>query len=284
MTKIIDGKTIAAAIREQIKIEVKEFEAKKGKKPKLAVIFVGDDPASQVYVRNKEKGCADVGMLSEVRRLPSSTKEAELLDSIRQLNNDENVHGILVQIPLPGNLDESIAINAIEPRKDVDGLNTINMGKLLKGEKDGFMPCTAQGVIDLILSTGVELKGKEAVVVGRSNIVGKPTAIMLLQNNATVTVCHSKTNDMGGVIRRAEILVVAVGSPGIVHREMIREGAIVIDVGISRVGEKLVGDVDFEGAKGRAGFITPVPGGVGPMTIARLLKNTLKAAKLLTAY
>lgn len=283
MVTIVDGKALGGEIRQRVKQQVVELKQRRGIKPKLVVILVGEDPASQVYVRNKERGCLDVGMLSEVRRLPAGTKEKVLIDNIIQLNDDKGVHGILVQLPLPDGLSEIRAINAIDPRKDVDGLHPINMGKLLKGEDDGFIPCTAQGVIDLILSTGIDVKGKEAVVVGRSNIVGKPTALLLLQRHATVTICHSRTTDLGKVIRRADILVAAVGSPGLVQGDMIKEGAVVIDVGTSRVGEKLVGDVDYVSAKEKAGYLTPVPGGVGPMTIARLLSNTLRAAELLSS-
>ncbi len=283
MAQIIDGKLVAAKIRDEVREEVKRFVVKKGVAPKLTVVLVGDDPASQIYVRNKERGCADVGMTSEVRRLPAATKQSELIDVVRQLNGDRSVHGILVQLPLPSGLDERVVLDEIDPRKDVDGLHPLNMGKLLKGDESGFVACTPQGIIELILSTGTEIQGKEAVVVGRSNIVGKPVAILLMQRNATVTVCHSRTRDLGEVTRRADILVAAVGSPQIVHGTMIKPGAVIIDVGTNRVGEKLVGDVDFQSALERAEFITPVPGGVGPMTIALLLKNTLKAARLLTA-
>ena len=283
MAQIIDGKMIAAKIREQLKIEAVEFSGRRGVQPKLTVLLVGDDPASQVYVRNKERGCAEVGIASEVRRLPSSIKQNELIELVRRLNNDKTVHGILLQLPLPAGLNERPILDEIDPRKDVDGLHPMNMGKLLKGDETGFVPCTPQGVIELILSTGTEIAGKEAVVVGRSNIVGKPMALLLLQKNATVTVCHSKTKPLGLVVKRADILVAAVGSPRIITGEMIKPGAVIVDVGTNRVGEKLVGDVDFEAAKEQAGFITPVPGGVGPMTIALLLRNTLKAARLLAS-
>ena len=283
MVQIIDGKAIAAKIREQVRLDATKLSAERGIQPKLTVLLVGDDPASQVYVRNKERGCAEVGIASEVRRLPSSIKQKELIEIVKQLNNDNTVHGILIQLPLPPGLKEQPILDEIDPRKDVDGLHPMNMGKLLKGDDSGFVPCTPQGVIELILSTGTEIAGKEAVVIGRSNIVGKPMALLLLQKNATVTVCHSKTKDLGAVIRRAEILVSAVGSPRLVTGEMVKPGAVIVDVGTNRVDEKWVGDVDFDSAKERAGFITPVPGGVGPMTIALLLKNTLKAARLLTS-
>lgn len=280
MVQMIDGKAIAKRIREEVAAEVANLKQNFGVTPKLSVVLVGDDPASQMYVRNKEKACAEVGISSEVRRIPASIKGKELMDIVRQLNQDRSVHGILVQLPLPGGIDEAKIIEEVSPAKDVDGLHPLNMGKLLKGENPRFIPCTPQGVIELILSTGIEIKGKEAVVVGRSNIVGKPVAILLLQRHATVTICHSRTCNLGEVTRRADILIAAVGSPNLIHGDMIKEGAVVVDVGINRVGEKLVGDVDFESARERAGYLTPVPGGVGPMTIAMLLKNTLTAAKL----
>lgn len=283
MAQIIDGKLVAARLRDEIRVEVKRFKTKPGLTPKLTVVLVGDDPASQIYVRNKERGCQDVGMVSEVQRLPASIKQGELIEIVRQLNADRSVHGILVQLPLPAGLDERVVLDEIDPRKDVDGLHPLNMGKLLKGDESGFIACTPQGIIELILSTGTEIQGKEAVVVGRSNIVGKPVSILLMQRNATVTVCHSRTRDLAEVTRRADILVAAVGSPQIIHGTMIKPGALIIDVGTNRVGEKLVGDVDFQSAQERAEFITPVPGGVGPMTIALLLRNTLKAARLLAA-
>ena len=283
MAKIIDGKSVALKVKEEVGEGVRKLVAEKGITPKLTVVLVGEDPASQVYVRNKERGCAEVGMISEVRRLPSATRQDELVEIVSQLNADRSVHGILVQLPLPKGLKEQPLLDGIDPRKDVDGLNPINMGKLLKGDESGFVACTPQGIIELILSTGTEIQGREAVVVGRSNIVGKPVAILLLQKNATVTVCHSRTRDLGEITRRADILVAAVGSPRIIQGKMIKEGAVIIDVGTNRVGEKLVGDVDFQSAQERAGFITPVPGGVGPMTIALLMKNTLKAARLLAS-
>jgi methylenetetrahydrofolate dehydrogenase (NADP+) / methenyltetrahydrofolate cyclohydrolase len=281
MAQIIDGKEIAAKVREEVKEGVRKLISKTRVTPKLTVVLVGDDPASQIYVRNKERGCSDVGIISEVRRMPPTTKQAELINVVKRLNQDKSVHGILVQLPLPAGLKEQAVLDEIDPRKDVDGLHPLNMGKLLKGDDSGFVACTPQGIIELILSTGTEIQGKEAVVVGRSNIVGKPVAILLLQRNATVTMCHSRTKDLGEVTRRADILIAAVGSPQIIHGAMIKQGALIVDVGTNRVSEKLVGDVDFRSAEERAGFITPVPGGVGPMTIAFLLKNTLKAARLL---
>jgi len=279
MVKIIDGKGIALKIREGLAEEVTKLKAAKGITPKLCVVLVGDDAASQVYVRSKEKACVAAGMEEETRRLPSTIKQKELEDIVRSLNKDESVHGILVQLPLPKGLDAISVLNQISPEKDVDGLHPLNMGKLLRGENPLFVPCTPQGIMDLILSTGIEIRGKEAVVVGRSNIVGKPIALLLLQKHATVTICHSRTKDLGEVVRRADILVASVGSPRIIHGNMIKEDAVVIDVGVNRVEGKLVGDVDFDAAKEKAAYITPVPGGVGPMTIAMLLKNTLKAAQ-----
>jgi methylenetetrahydrofolate dehydrogenase (NADP+)/methenyltetrahydrofolate cyclohydrolase len=279
MAEIIDGRSIAKRVRAEVAGEVKKLKQEKGLVPKLCVILVGDDPASQVYVRNKEKACAEAGISSETRRYPSTVKEGQLVNAVSELNNDPAVHGILVQLPLPKHINEKKVLNDVLPEKDVDGLHPFNMGKLLKSEDPLFIPCTPQGIVELILSTGVEIRGKEVVVVGRSNIVGKPISLLLLQRHATVTICHSRTRDLGEVTRRADILVASVGSPAIVHGDMVKDGSVVIDVGVNRLAEKLVGDVDFESAKARAAHITPVPGGVGPMTIAMLLKNTLKAAK-----
>jgi methylenetetrahydrofolate dehydrogenase (NADP+)/methenyltetrahydrofolate cyclohydrolase len=279
MGKIIDGKARALEIREMLAKEVAELKTRKGIVPKLCVVLVGDDPASQVYVRNKEKACEKAGMISETHRLPATIKQSNLINLVKKLNNDSTVHGILVQLPLPIGLDPIAALNEISPEKDVDGLHPMNMGKLLRGEDPAFISCTPQGILDLILSTGTEIKGKKAVIVGRSNIVGKPIALLLLQNHATVTICHSRTPDLGAEVKIADILVASVGCPGIIRGEMVKKGSIVIDVGVNRVGDKLQGDVDFDGAKERAAYITPVPGGVGPMTIAMLLKNTLLGAK-----
>ncbi|MDD4178792.1 MAG: bifunctional methylenetetrahydrofolate dehydrogenase/methenyltetrahydrofolate cyclohydrolase FolD [Candidatus Margulisbacteria bacterium] len=280
MVEIINGKRLAEEVRMSVKGEVEAMAAKGRRRPKLSVILVGDDPASQTYVRNKERACKEVGMESEIIRLPADAKQKELLAQITRLNNDKNVDGVLVQLPIPKGLNEVEAVNAVLAEKDVDGLNPVNMGRLVKGEDPMFVSCTPQGIMEMIKTTGVEIKGKEAVVVGRSNIVGKPVAMLLLHQHATVTICHSRTKDLGEVTRRADILIAAVGSPGIIHGSMVKEGALVIDVGTNRVGEKLVGDVDYESAKNRAAFISPVPGGVGPMTIAMLLRNTLKAAQL----
>jgi len=280
MAQVIDGRAIARRIRGEVAHGVSELRARRKIVPKLSVVLVGDDPASGIYVRNKERACEEVGISTETRRIPASIKQDELNDIVKQLNEDKTVSGILVQLPLPGHIDVIEVINSISPEKDVDGLHPLNMGKLLKGENPLFVPCTPQGVMELVLSTGLDIKGAEAVVVGRSNIVGKPVSLLLLQNHATVTICHSRTRDLGEVTRRAEILVAAVGSPAIIRGDMIKVGAMVIDVGMNRVGEKLIGDVDFGTAKEVASYITPVPGGVGPMTIAMLLKNTLKAAGL----
>jgi methylenetetrahydrofolate dehydrogenase (NADP+)/methenyltetrahydrofolate cyclohydrolase len=279
MAQIIDGKGIAAGIRQELSEEVKSFREERKIVPKLCVVLVGEDPASQVYVRNKEKACVSVGMEGETRRIPASIKQAQLIELVRSINNDKNVHGLLVQLPLPKELDPIAVLDEISPEKDVDGLHPLNMGKLLRGERPMHVPCTPQGIMELILSTGIEIKGKEAVVVGRSNIVGKPISLLLLGKHATVTICHSRTRDLGEVTRRADILVASVGSPRIIQGDMVKEGAIVIDVGMNRLAEKLVGDVDFDAAKEKAAFITPVPGGVGPMTIAMLLRNTLNAAR-----
>jgi methylenetetrahydrofolate dehydrogenase (NADP+)/methenyltetrahydrofolate cyclohydrolase len=241
-------------------------------------VLVGDDPASHIYVSNKEKACAEVGIISDAHKLPANTKESDLMNLVDKLNKDKTVHGILVQLPMPDHIVEENVINSISPAKDVDGLSISNMGLLVKGEGDPLIPCTPQGVMDLIHSTGIEVKGKHAVVVGRSNLVGKPAAILLLREHATVTQCHSRTVDLGFVTRQADILVAATGKPKMITADMIKPGAVVIDVGTVRTATGLSGDVDFEKAKDVAGFITPVPGGVGPMTIAMLLKNTLKAA------
>ncbi|MEW6242741.1 MAG: bifunctional methylenetetrahydrofolate dehydrogenase/methenyltetrahydrofolate cyclohydrolase FolD [Bacillota bacterium] len=277
MARIIDGKAIAEEIRAEFVEEVRRIQSEKGITPGLAVILVGQDPASKTYVRNKERACQNVGIYSEVHRLPEETSQDEVLGLIRRLNQDPNIHGILVQLPLPEHIDETACINAIVPEKDVDGFHPINVGKLTIGEKC-FVPCTPAGVIELLDRVGVELKGKEACVVGRSNIVGKPVSLLLLQRHATVTICHSRTRNLGEVTRRADVLVVAVGKPEMVRGDMVKEGAVVIDVGVNSVDGKLVGDVEFATAFERASAITPVPGGVGPMTITMLLKNTIQAA------
>lgn len=280
MAVIINGKEVSASIRREIKEKTQEFINEKGYAPGLAVIIVGEDPASQVYVNNKHKACLEVGFLSEVYRLPAETTMDELLSLVDKLNNDEKIHGILCQLPLPKHLNEEQVILRINPDKDVDAFHPINTGKIMIGNNN-FVPCTPAGVMKLIESTGTDICGKECVVVGRSNIVGKPQAMLLLQKNGTVTICHSKTRDLKEVTKRADILVVAVGIPNFITGDMIKEGAIVMDVGINRTAEgKLTGDVDFESAEKVASYITPVPGGVGPMTITMLLENTLTAAKI----
>lgn len=276
--RIIDGKALSQKILDSVKQEVESL-SKSGKPiPGLTVILVGEDPASKIYVRNKERACQAVGIDSNIITLEEKTSEEELLYIIDTLNNDDKVHGILVQLPLPPHINECKVIEAISPSKDVDGFHPINRGRLLTGE-DCLEPCTPKGIIHLIKSTGVDITGKHAVVIGRSNNVGKPAALMLLRNNATVTVAHTRTLDLPSVASTADILVVAAGRSHLVDETFIKEGAIVIDVGISRVDGRISGDVDFEKVKERAGFITPVPGGVGPMTVATLMENTLKAAK-----
>ncbi len=275
---VISGKDLAARIREDIKKETETFKKERGYAPGLAVILVGDDPASQVYVRNKEKACIEVGFHSVVERMDGSTTMEELLEKVDEFNNREDIHGLLVQFPLPDHLDEKKVLERISPFKDVDGLTVHNAGALMSG-LDGLVSCTPAGVIELIKSTGESIEGKHAVVIGRSNLVGKPVSLLLLNENATVTMCHSRTKDLAAVCRTADILVSAIGRPEFVTGDFIKEGAIVIDVGTSRVGKKLKGDVLFEEAVEKAAYITPVPGGVGPMTITMLLKNTLIAAK-----
>lgn len=275
MANIINGKEISAAIREEIKAGVQGMSVRPG----LAVVLVGDDPASAVYVRNKSKACAEVGIYSEVYRLPEETGREQLLGLIEQLNQSPLIHGILVQLPLPKHLDPEEVIMSIDPAKDVDAFHPVNVGKIMIGNYD-FLPCTPAGVMELLHRSGIEVSGKECVVIGRSNIVGKPQAMLLLHENATVTVCHSKTRDLPSVCRRADILVSAVGKAKFVTADMVRNGAVVIDVGMNRdENGKLCGDVDFEPVSEKASYITPVPGGVGPMTITMLLKNTVTAAK-----
>lgn len=276
--KIIDGKAISNQIREELKQEVQALK-ERGVTPGLAVILVGDDPASQTYVRNKERACQQVGFYSRVLRLSGETTQAELLREIEKINNDGAIHGLLVQLPLPKHIDEAAVIQAIAPEKDVDGFHPINVGLLLTGG-EGPISCTPKGCIELLKRAGVPLAGRRAVIVGRSNIVGKPMAVLLLRENCTVTICHSKTVDLPAVTREADILVVAIGRAKFVTGEMIKPGAAVIDVGMDRdEAGKLCGDVDFAAAAEAAGYITPVPGGVGPMTITMLLQNTLEAAK-----
>lgn len=279
--KIIDGKAVSDSIKAELRAEVARMKETKGFVPGLSVIIVGNDPASRVYVDSKKRACAEIGLYSEEHALPEKTTQVELLNLIHKLNNDPKIHGILCQVPLPKHLDEKEVLNAIDPRKDVDGFHPVNVGKMMVGEK-AFLPCTPHGVMELIKRTGIALQGKQAVVVGRSNIVGKPVAIMLLSENATVTVCHSRTADLPGECRKADVLVVAVGKKEMVKGGWIKPGAVVIDVGVNREAgsKKLYGDVEYEAAKEVAGYITPVPGGVGPMTIAMLMKNTVEAATM----
>jgi methylenetetrahydrofolate dehydrogenase (NADP+) / methenyltetrahydrofolate cyclohydrolase len=280
--KIIDGKALAEKVRGRIAEEVVALKAN-GVTPGLAVVLIGDDPASQVYVKNKVAACAKVGMHSAMHRLPASTTEAELLALVDQLNHDSAIHGILVQLPLPKQIDEKKVLEAISVAKDVDGFHAENVGALMIGEPR-FVSCTPAGCMEMLRDIGMsDLRGKHAVVIGRSNIVGKPMAMLLLHANATVTICHSGTTDLPSITRQADILVAAVGKPQFVRADMVKNGAVVIDVGINRLpdasGGGLVGDIDFEGVKQVAGYITPVPGGVGPMTITMLLQNTLVAAR-----
>ncbi len=277
--KIIDGKAIAASLRQEMTEEVAQLK-KEGIVPGLAVVIVGDDPASKVYVGQKEKGCAQTGIYSEKYVLPADVSEEELLVLVNKLNVDDKINGILAQLPLPKQINEKKVLYAINPAKDVDGFHPENIGKLVIGEET-FLPCTPHGIMILLERAGIDLKGKEAVVVGRSNIVGKPISLMLLSKSATVTICHSKTKDLSFHTKRADVLVAAVGKPKMIKGEMIKEGAVVIDVGVNRLENgKLAGDVDFESVSVKASAITPVPGGVGPMTITMLLKNTIKAARM----
>lgn len=279
MAILIDGKETAKAVREKIHSEVEAFVAERGSTPGLAVVIVGEDPASQVYVRNKHKACAEVGMYSEVHALPADTDEETLLALVARLNADEKINGILVQLPLPKHLDEKKVILAIDPKKDVDAFHPVNVGRIMIGDFT-FAPCTPAGVMELLHHYGVEVGGRHCVIIGRSNIVGKPQAMLMLKENATVTVCHSRTVGLADIARSADILIAAVGRPKFVTADMIKDGAIVIDVGINRTAEgKLCGDVDFDAVMKKASYITPVPGGVGPMTITMLLKNTLAAAR-----
>lgn len=278
MANIIDGKAVSAQVKEDIRIETEKLKAQ-GIEIGLAVVIVGNDPASQVYVRNKEKACEAVGFNSYKYALPEETTEQELLALVDKLNNDDKVDGILVQLPLPKHLDDKIIINNIRPDKDVDAFHPVNVGKIMIGDYS-FLPCTPAGVMELIKSTGTQIEGKECVVIGRSNIVGKPQAMLLLHQSGTVTICHSKTKDLKTVASRADILVAAVGRAKMITADYVKQGAVVIDVGMNRdENGKLCGDVDFESVKDKAGYITPVPGGVGPMTIAMLMKNTLTAGK-----
>ncbi|HPY89393.1 MAG TPA: bifunctional methylenetetrahydrofolate dehydrogenase/methenyltetrahydrofolate cyclohydrolase FolD [Lentisphaeria bacterium] len=285
---IIDGKQVAADIRAELKAKVEKLKATAGVTPGLAVVLVGDDPASKSYVTAKEKACAEIGLFSDDNRLPADCSQESLLQLIDRLNHDPRIHGILVQLPLPKHIDETQVIMAIDPAKDVDGFHPVNVGRMVIGEK-AFLPCTPHGVLQLLQRSGIKTAGAHAVIVGRSNIVGKPLANLLLQKtaagNATVTVCHTGTRDLAHFTRQADIVIAAAGRPNTITADMIRPGAAVIDVGVNRVedpqaprGYRLVGDVDFEAVRAKASFLTPVPGGVGPMTITMLLHNTVQAA------
>jgi methylenetetrahydrofolate dehydrogenase (NADP+)/methenyltetrahydrofolate cyclohydrolase len=275
--KVIDGKAVAARVRERVAGEVSEVAERLGRAPGLATVLVGDDPASHVYVRNKRQACEEAGMASIHRELGADVSQEELIATVGELNAAEDVDGILVQLPLPEQIDQDAVIARIDPAKDVDGLTAVSAGLLAQG-RPGLVPCTPQGVIELLRHAGAELEGAEAVIVGRSILVGRPLASLLLGENATVTVCHSRTRDLATVCSRADVLVAAVGSPGLIGREMVKPGAFVIDVGTNRTEDGLVGDVDFDAVREVAAALTPVPGGVGPMTIAMLLSNTLEAA------
>ncbi|MCI5971255.1 MAG: bifunctional methylenetetrahydrofolate dehydrogenase/methenyltetrahydrofolate cyclohydrolase FolD [Clostridia bacterium] len=279
MAKILDGKAVSQRVKDDLKKETEKFVKDNGFAPGLAVVIVGNDPASRVYVNSKKRACEEIGYYSEEHALCESTTEDELLNLVEKLNNDDKIHGILVQLPLPKHINEETIINAINPKKDVDAFHPVNVGKIMIGNFD-FLPCTPAGVMELIKESGISLEGKNCVVIGRSNIVGKPQAMLLLHKNATVTICHSKTKNLKEIAQTADVLVVAVGRAQMITGDYIKEGAVVIDVGMNRLeNKKLVGDVDFESASKKASYITPVPGGVGPMTIAMLMKNTLTAAK-----
>ncbi|MBQ9354850.1 MAG: bifunctional methylenetetrahydrofolate dehydrogenase/methenyltetrahydrofolate cyclohydrolase FolD [Clostridia bacterium] len=274
---IIDGKAVSAAVKEEIKLETAKLK-EKGITVGLAVILVGNDPASKIYVANKKKACEDLGFVSEEYLLPENTKTSELLELINVLNNEKSINGILCQLPLPKQIDEQTVINAISPLKDVDAFHPSNVGKIMIGDYD-FVPCTPAGIMEMLKYYNIEISGKNCVVIGRSNIVGKPMSMLLLHQNGTVTTCHSRTKDLSKYTREADILVSAVGKANFVTADMVKDGAVVIDVGMNRENGKLCGDVVFDQVSKKASFITPVPGGVGPMTIAMLMKNTLTAAK-----
>ena len=275
---IIDGKKVSSHIKDNIAAEVKILKNKTGKTPGLAVVLVGDDPASAVYVKNKNKTCKNIGFQSFEHILPENTSENKLLNLINELNNDDQVNGILVQLPLPSHISSSKILVSINPQKDVDGFHLENVGRLVTGNAL-FKPCTPAGIIKLLDEYKIEIEGKNAVIIGRSNIVGKPVSFLLLERNATVTICHSRTKDLPSITRSADILIAAIGKPNFVSLDMVKNNAVVIDVGINRLDGKLVGDVDFTSVSKQASLITPVPGGVGPMTIAMLMENTLQAFK-----
>lgn len=279
MAQILDGKALAAKIKDEVRVEISELK-QKGIFPKLAVILVGDDPASQVYVKSKSRDCEEVGIISENINLPKETSREELIGIINRLNADPDTNGILVQLPLPKGLNDSEIIQLVSPEKDVDAFSYYNVGRIMSGDYS-FVPCTPAGCLELIKLSGVQIEGKKCVVIGRSNIVGKPMAMLLMQNNGTVTVCHSRTKDIKSITLDADIIVVAIGKEGFLTGDMVKEGAVVIDVGINRCPDgKLRGDAHFDSCAQKASFITPVPGGVGPMTRVMLLKNTVNAARL----
>jgi len=278
MAQIINGKEVSLNVRNKIRTECEELASKTGVRPGLAVILVGEDPASQIYVRNKKKACEEVGFLSREYRLGGDTPEEELLKLIDDLNADPEIHGILVQLPVPKHIDDKKVIARIDPKKDVDAFSFENVGRIMTGEFD-FVPCTPAGIMELLAAYDIDPAGKHAVVIGRSNIVGKPMAMLLLHKNATVTICHSRTQNLKEICRQADILVAAVGKARFVTEDMVKEGAVVIDVGMNRDEKGLCGDVDFDAVEKKASFITPVPGGVGPMTITLLLQNTLTSAR-----
>ncbi len=277
--KIISGNKIAKQLRKDLKAEVEQLKEEHGVTPGLTVVLVGEDPASKVYVRNKHRACERVGMVSNVVRLPEDSSHEKVMETVRELNDNPDVHGILVQLPTPDQIDDEEIINTIDPAKDVDGFHPVNMGKLLAGQPE-LVPCTPTGVMYMLDTLGIDLSGKEAVIVGRSNIVGKPQALLLMYRHCTITICHSRTQDLAGHLSRADIIVAATGVPKMITADMVKPGAVVMDVGINRLDDgTLVGDVDFEAVKEVASAITPVPGGVGPMTIAMLLQNTVRAAR-----
>ena len=277
MSNIIDGKLVSSAVKDRVAAQVKELN-EQGISVCLAVILVGQDPASQIYVANKKKACEQLGIISKEYLLPETTTQDELLTLVKELNADKTVNGILCQLPLPKGLDEKLVIEAIDPNKDVDAFHPVNVGRIMIGDYD-FLPCTPAGVMEMLAYYNIDVCGKECVVIGRSNIVGKPMGMLLLHKNGTVTISHSRTNNLAEVTRRADILVAAVGKANFVTADMVKDGAVVIDVGMNRLDGKLCGDVDFDAVSRKASYITPVPGGVGPMTIATLMQNTLTAAK-----
>ena len=277
---ILDGKTIGAEIRQKVNLEVRKLKERSAITPGLAVIIVGEDPASKIYVRNKQRACEEIGIHSEMIALPEQTEQKQLLEIIEKLNNDVHINGILVQLPLPKHINSKIILESIKPNKDVDGFHPVNAGNLFIGQ-EGLVPCTPYGIIKMLEMREIPIAGKHAVIIGRSNIVGKPMAMLLLARNATVTICHSKTQNLASITKTADILVAAVGKAGFVSSEMVKKDAVVIDVGINRLPSgKLRGDVDYEGVKEVASYITPVPGGVGPLTISMLLYNTVQATKI----